>query len=210
MEALLKSEHFFDVANRGALIKPPVDFIVGMARSFGMEYPNATNYVQQYDAWWLTGYFSAIQQQDVGDPPSVAGWPAYYQLPLYHEIWINSDTLSNRNKVSDVLILYGYNRSGYSLKLDALAYSETFSNVADPDLFIEDLIEVFHTLEVDQNQKDYMKSWLLAGQVSNSYWTDAWNDYVNDKGNATKANTVNIRLVNLYKYLMNLSEYQLS
>jgi hypothetical protein len=67
-----------------------------------------------------------------------------------------------------------------------------------------------HTLDVDQNQREFMKSILLSGQVNDDYWTQAWNAYLNDQNNTTKANIVSSRLSALFKYLMNLSEFQLS
>ena len=38
-----------------------------------------------------------IMQQDIGDPPNVAGWPAYYQVPMFYEIWINSSKVINKH-----------------------------------------------------------------------------------------------------------------
>jgi hypothetical protein len=67
-----------------------------------------------------------------------------------------------------------------------------------------------HTLNVEQSQKDYMKSVLLSGQLDDNYWTTAWNDYITDQNNTAKAQLVEVRLASLIKYLMNLSEFQLS
>ncbi len=67
-----------------------------------------------------------------------------------------------------------------------------------------------HTLNVEQSQKDYMKSVLLSGQLDDNYWTAAWNDYMTDQNNTSKSQLVEVRLASLIKYLMNLSEFQLS
>ncbi len=213
MAQLLKSEHFFDVANRGALIKSPMDFLIGMMRQYnitdndksGNVFPTSSDYKEEYYMYYLIQYFGSIQQQNIADPPSVAGWPAYYQVPLYHEIWINSDTLPNRNKVSDYIATVGYTRNSFRLKIDPTRLADQFANVADPELFIDDLVEYFYTLDVSSDQKGYMKSILLAGQVTNSYWTNDWNAY-----KAGSPNTAESKLTLLFKYIMNLSEYQLS
>jgi hypothetical protein len=42
------------------------------------------------------------------------------------------------------------------------------------------------------------------------YWTSAWTDHKNDPANVAKKNIVNTRLVAMFKYMMNLAEYQLS
>lgn len=209
LEALFKSEHFFDVANRGALIKSPIDFTVGLCRIFDIQFPQS-DYVLKYDFWNIINYTAAIQQQDIGDPPSVAGWPAYYQIPQFHEIWVNTDTLPNRNKISDILITYGYTIRGTKLNINVLEYAAKFASVTNPVTLIDDLLFHLHTLEVSQDQKDYLRSILLSGQVENHYWTDAWNLYANNPTNTTYQNIVGLRLVQLIKYLMNLAEFQLS
>ncbi len=210
LSALLKSEHFFDVANRGALIKSPIDFTAGLVRQYDIGFQPTTNFVDLYNSWNIFYNSATLQQQSIGDPPSVAGWSAYYQIPQFHELWINSDTLPNRNKITDGLVSYGYNINGFRVKINSLQFAEKFTNVRDPELLIDDLLEYLHTIPVSQDQQDYMRSILLSGQVQNHYWTDAWDDYANDKNNTTKQNIVSVRLIALLKYLMNLSEFQLS
>ena len=210
LEALFCSEHFFDTANRGAIIKSPADLTIGITRTFDIPMPGADDYVDQYTAWNRLLSITALTQQDIGDPPSVSGWPAYYQIPQFHELWINSDTILNRNKISDVLAANGYSAGSTRLKIDPLHFAKKLDNASDPNLLINELIEMMHTLDVDQNQREFMKSILLSGQVNDDYWTQAWNEYLNDQNNTTKANIVSSRLSSLYKYLMNLSEFQLS
>lgn len=210
LEALFKSEHFFDVANRGALIKSPATFSHGLCRSFELQLPTSADYVEQYNAWGTFASFSSFLQQELGDPPSVSGWPAYYQIPQYHELWINSDTLPNRNKITDVLTTYGYNYAAYSLKIDAANFAEKFSSVTNPEQFIDDLLELLHTIPVEEKQKAYMKTILLSGQLEDHYWSDAWTAYIADKTNEAKKTVVTQRIAFLLKYLMNLGEFQLS
>lgn len=206
---LFKSEHFYEAVNRGALIKSPIDFTVGIMRKYDItsnaNFPGSTNYVEQYYFWYLLQYYAGIQQQDIGDPPNVAGWAAYYQIPQYHELWINSETLPNRNKVSDYITTIGFNYNGFSMKIEPAKLAAKFSNVADPALFINDLVQFFFTLDVTAPQKDYMKSILLGGQSSDYYWTNEWQAYLNSQPNSAET-----KLSQLFKYMMNLSEYQLS
>ena len=210
LEALFNSEHFFDTANRGAIIKSPADFLLGLTRTFDIPIPGSDDYVTQYGAWNRLRSSASLTQQDLGDPPSVSGWPAYYQIPQFHELWINSDTISNRNKISDALAANGYGIGSFRLKIDPLHFTKKLDNASDPNLLINELLEIMHTLDVDQNQREFMKSILLSGQVNDDYWTQAWNAYLNDQNNTTKANIVSSRLSALFKYLMNLSEFQLS
>ena len=93
LTTLLKSEHFFDPLNQGCLIKSPVDFVVGLCREFDVPLPDSTDYMTLYSTLDGLLYQLELLQQSPGDPPSVSGWPAYYQIPLFHELWINNDTI---------------------------------------------------------------------------------------------------------------------
>jgi len=76
---------------------------------------------------------------DPGDPPNVAGWPAYYQEPEYHELWLNSDTMPLRNEYAAVLALpNGWTNSGVTLVIDFLAFTNQLSNPSDPNQLIAD------------------------------------------------------------------------
>ena len=210
LKALLESEHFFDLANRGALIKSPASFTHGLCRTYNISLPGSTDFVEQYNACGNFASFSTLLQQELADPPSVAGWPAYYQIPQYHELWINSDTLPKRNTLTDRLTTNGYNYTGYSLKIDAVNFAESFDSVTNPSAFIDDLLVLLHTLPAEENQKAYMKTILLSGQLEDHYWSDAWTAYINDRNNESKKRVVSQRILFLLKYLMNLGEYQLS
>lgn len=207
--ALLKSEHFFDVANQGCLIKSPTDFTIGLMRQLGVEYPDDSKTVSQYYFWQITSQVCALQQQDVGDPPNVAGWPAYYQVPQYHEIWINSDTLPKRNQITDIMILAGIKRDTETLIIDPIKVAEMFDKPESATDLVNDLVDYMYTLDVSSDQKEFMLSNLLSGQ-NESYWTSAWNDYQGDKSNTTYKTVVNLRLQGLIRYIMNLGEFQLS
>ena len=62
--------------------------------------------------WSFMQGYAALLQQNIGDPPNVAGWAAYYQAPQFHETWINADTYPRRNLFTDTMIGPGYTRSG--------------------------------------------------------------------------------------------------
>jgi len=81
LEALLMSDAFWAEANRGELIKSPVELLVGTGR--------ALPYLE------LRGSDLAPVGrrlgQNVFDPPNVKGWPG-------HTVWINTDTLLAREQ----------------------------------------------------------------------------------------------------------------
>jgi hypothetical protein len=77
-------------------------------------------------------------------------------------------------------------------------------------MLIQQVIDQHFSQDVSISVKDYLKGFLLSGQLADYYWTIAWTDYKNNPGNTTFYNVVSTRLKAMYKYLMNLSEYQLS
>jgi uncharacterized protein (DUF1800 family) len=211
MDTLLRSEHFFDVLNRGAIIKMPLDIAVAACRDYGVVFPPAaTNLEGQYNMWNKVYQQTSLMNQSIGDPPNVAGWPAYYQEPEYHELWINSSTLPTRNKFTDTMLSNGYTQSGDTIKIDIVAYTATLSNPDDPNLLIQEVIDRHYSTDVSQTVKDYLKNILLNGQSNDVYWTNAWTDYIGAPTNMTYYNTVLTRLRSMFTYLMDLSEYQLA
>ena len=210
LTALFSSEHFFDNLNRGCLIKSPADFTIGLCRQFGVVFPDAADGVNQYLMWEYIRGQAANLQQNLGDPPNVAGWPAYYQEPQFHELWINSDTLPKRSQFSDRMIGTGYSRNGKKIVIDPIAFVNDLSKPEDPNILISDVLDLSYGNPVSQQLKDFLKSILLSGQSTDFYWTDAWQNHKNNPGNVIAKSIVTTRLQTFFKYLMNLAEYQLS
>lgn len=208
LRALFKSEHFFDPLNMSALIKSPIDHNVGLVREFGVTFPTA--YMDAYDAWDRIRSHAASMLQDIGEPPQVAGWQPYYQEPQYHEMWINTDTLPKRNQFTDAMVSEG----GYGgVAIDVMAFAQRLSNPSDPVQLITDSIAVLYRIDVSDTFKAWLKNTiLLSGQNPDSdyYWTDAWNAWAAYPTDTALRTVVESRLRTLYKYMMNLSEYQLS
>jgi uncharacterized protein (DUF1800 family) len=210
LSALFKSEHFFDVLNRACLIKSPIDFSVALSREMGVVFPDNTDLTAQYAAWDKIRSQAANMQLDVGDPPNVAGWQAYYQEPSYHELWINTDTLPKRNQFSDRMVSNGYTSFGQTILIDVVGFTETLTNPSDPVALINEVLSILYALDATPGLQAYLLTILLSGQSSNYYWTNAWDDYYNDPTNVGYYTIVKSRLQNFYKYIMDLSEYQLS
>lgn len=212
LSVLFKSEHFFDVLNQGCIIKNPIETVVGLCREFSVVFPDNSDYINNYNMWlWLQRNNAAAQQQDIGDPPNVAGWPAYYQRPQFHEIWINSDTLPKRNQYCDTMANAGYTRNGKTIKIDHTVFARSLPNPGDPNALIADSIKYLLPLPLTQASMDKLKSdILLSGQTSDFYWTNAWNAFIANPNDTANANIVKTRLASLHQYLMRLSEYQLS
>ncbi len=81
LRALLLSPAFRDPGNRGALIKSPVELIVGTVHVLGLPVPEKTGLVRMM----------AGLGQSPFDPPNVKGWPG-------GEAWITTNTLLLRQQ----------------------------------------------------------------------------------------------------------------
>ncbi len=207
LKLLLKSEHFYDVVNIGCQIKSPVDYTIGSLREFNTVIQNADIAVV-YDTWYTIYAVMAAFQQAIGDPPNVAGWPAYYQEPQYNEIWINTDTLPKRTQVMDTLVT-----NNYSLipAIDVIAFADVLSNPANPNTLISDALKYLLRIDISQVNRDYIKTtYLLTGQTNDIYWTQAWNLFNVDRTNTINKNVVKSRLQQMIKYIIDLAEYQIA
>lgn len=210
LEALLKSEHFFHSLTIGCQIKSPTDLVVGLCREFSVALPPASDYLTNYGHFNYLFSWASNMQQMIGDPPDVSGWKAYYQEPMFYEVWINSDTLPKRNQFTDTLVVNGYTFNGFKLVIDAAEWAKKLSAPGDPNQLINDITALIFRLDISTASKNQLKrDILLAGQALDHYWTDAWNLFIAQPSNTANTSFVRTRLRDLLKYLMNLSEYQL-
>ena len=86
LETLLLSESFWADANRGVLVKSPIELVVGTLRQFEFKYTDATPFVLK----------AAQLGQNLLQPPNVKGWPGYTD-------WINATTLLERRRFTEGL-----------------------------------------------------------------------------------------------------------
>lgn len=207
LSVLLKSAHFFDPNNMGCMIKSPVDFIVGVCRQLNVAIPPA-DVVKQYAMWYALEAQGATMGQDLGEPPNVAGWQAYYQIPEYYELWINSDTLKKRRALSDSLVKNGYGTSGGTLVVDPIAFAKTLSDPTNPNVIVAETLQLLFAVTPTAAQVTFLKNTLLPG-LPDMEWTNEWNAYVADPTNAVKVNAVKAKIQALLSLMTEMPEYQL-
>jgi uncharacterized protein (DUF1800 family) len=208
MEALLKSAHFFDAYNKASYIKNPLDLMMGVIRNFEITV-KAPKPFDQFQILQYLGYWAGGMQMYPGDPPNVAGWQAYRQSPGYYRMWINADTLRNRNIYTDIMAQWRFESENYEIKIDHIAFAQQLPRPDDPNRLIEDLLNVLLPVPVSDGKKKHMKNILLSNQAQDYYWTIAWKNYQANPRDKGAFDTVWYRLGALNKYIMNLPEYQL-
>ncbi len=141
----------------------------------------------------------------------VAGWYPYYESPSYHELWINSVTFPARTYYTDTLITLGDMMNGTTLTIDPVAFAKGLPNPSDPVQLVSDSLNILISPPIPaSSQTIIMQTILLSGLTNNAYWTQAWQAYIAAPSDMTAYSTVYNRLQALYKYLMDLPEYQLS
>jgi uncharacterized protein (DUF1800 family) len=210
LSALFKSEHFFDMLNRGCMIKSPADQVIGSLREMNVQFPPLTDWDSNYGLWNTFYAWMLNMGQNLHDPPNVSGMPAYYQEPSYHEIWINSDSLPKRNQFTDTMINTGYVRNGNRVQFNCVNFAQSLPNPGDPNDLIDDALRIFYRNDLTALSKSQIKTQiLLTGQQWDYYWTNAWMAWVSNPTTAN-FNTINTRLKSLFQYFFNLSEYQLA
>ena len=208
LSALLNSAHFFDPVNMGCYIKSPIDFVAGVIRQFNLPIIS-TDVAKQYATWYALEAAAAAMDQDIGEPPNVAGWQAYYQNPEYYELWINSDTLTKRRTLTDALVGNGYTTSGGKLQIDPIAFIKTLSDPTDPNVIINETAQLLFAVTPTPTQVTFLKDTLLPG-LPDYEWTTEWAAYLADPTNATKISAVSGKLKALLSLMMEMPEYQLS
>jgi uncharacterized protein (DUF1800 family) len=212
LKALLESEHFYDQWNRACVIKDPLTHQAGLARQWEMSFPTATDYETNYQIYAVGSYFGQITQMNLGDPPSVSGWEAWYQMPLYHRIWLNSDSLPKRNQFQDYLMWVGHKVKTFTFIVDPWVVTKQFSDPKNADTLIADACEFLLPLALSNSQIASLKEILLPGGIPDYNWGDEYRAATDsgDPNHTTALATATSKLRSLYKNIMNLSEYQLS
>ncbi len=218
LEALFKSEHFFDMANRGVYIKSPFDLVLGSLRTFNIVHnvSDTSNFDAQYSLWKYFNFtIMKPMEQTMGEVPNVSGWNAFYQSPSFHEYWINSNTVQKRYSfINTIFNGYSPTFNGFKVKIevDVIAWVSQFpgSIIENPDLLVNECVKYLLSIDLSNNVKDSLKVQnLLSNQTNNSYWTTAWVNYTNSPTNTTFASVVKTRLKGLLLSIAQLAEYQL-
>jgi len=213
LQTLFTSQHFFDASILGALIKSPIELSVSAVREFVGSFPPASNFQAQYNAWYQMYLVAQNLGQDLGDPPNVAGWLAYYQAPSYHELWINTVTLPQRFNFVKILLGTGYPAAPYHIFIAPISVASLFTDAADPNALVADLVTLAYRLPVTANFTATLKS-ALVGQVADHYWSDLWNKYIGQVAAGIEDQPtialVTSKLNALFQFLLNQPEFQLS
>ena len=209
LKALFTSTWFYDAERVGCVIKMPADLVLGTIRLFQPAdlYPADTKL--RHWAYRTVRRTMATMAQDLLNPPNVAGLPAFYQEPAYHELWVNADTLQKRVKFTNDIALDGYllDESYEPSFCDPFLIGPWLSDPTDPTKLVNDIAAVVFPVPINDTQRQTLVDIILAGHPAYT-WAGAWLQYEgNPSDEATKA-VVEKRLRALLKYMLGMAEYQ--
>lgn len=209
LEALLQSEHFFHPLNRGAQIKNPTDLLLASWRTFEMPTEMIT-LLQTRQLHLSMLWQMANMGMEICDPPSVAGWTAYYQAPQFDRSWITTDTITSRAAFTDSLVYWGFwVNQQTQLPIDFLTFLNELDQPEDPNEMLKEVSILLVGYPVAEETVNNLKAVLLSGQEKDSYWTQAWTQYKNEPNNQEYKLTVENRLKSTFQRLLQLAENQL-
>lgn len=209
LATLLSSQHFYDAEVIGAIIKNPLDFILGSLNQLEIKPPNDT-LEGVYTFHTLIARAATQQQMEIYNPPDVAGWKAYYQEPVYYRQWINSTTLQQRKLVIDAIATGASNSGGLNrnLKGDILQFIASFADPKDPHALISEFVQLLLPQSISDAQHAALKEILIPG-LPDYEWTVEYNDYLDDPNNKNLKQSISLKLARLLQAILSMPEYLL-
>ncbi len=202
---LFSSEHFYDISVRGALIKGPIDMLFSMFNSTQsqLNFDLKTNYEMGISVY----AFADLLGQAYAAPPSVAGWPAYYQEPSYSQLWVNATHLKTRFEIGYLItVLNGIPANGNNWKINALDFLDNLSNPSDATTVIDDICDVFSPKGISTIQKAILKA-ILTNNLPDFEWTLQYNQYQAEPTNPSTYTPVQLRVNLVLSRLFQMPEF---
>lgn len=208
LTTLFNSDHFYDDTLKGAVIKSPIELIVGSVRYFKVTPPDPVTDTANF--YTFANYLltrGREQQQDLMDQPTVFGWRPYYDTGLY-QIWITANTLALRGFYTDALSRGQVKVNSKAYTFDSVEIAKTLSDPSDAFKIVEDLTAQLFSVSLTQEQKDFLVDTVFLPGLPRYEWPTEWNDYIKTN-TAAKRTVVKSKLDNLFLYLLRMAEYQL-
>lgn len=157
MDVLLKSEHFYDETNIGAMHKGPVDYIIGAIRGEDLRDVPGFDVVtgRRTDAD-VPNRLTVLGQVPYS-PPNVKGWPA-------GRTWTSTSTLPLRQKFS-IDVANGTLKSGNNqiYRFDPIAFARLFTDPEDIHLLSKEMAEFLLNTSPSDQEADLLFETILDG-----------------------------------------------
>ncbi len=220
LEMLFRSQHFFDMNNAGGMVKSPIDLVISTLNYF-RKYITPTIPTLVEDA---VGYYNVMkylwqaadaQEMGILNHPNVAGWKAYYQIPLYDKLWMNTATLASRNDFTDKIV------NGFAVNtaqgitrfaIDSITFTkDVCQSPSNGDDLVDKISQDVVGVPLTSSQKLYLMDEVLAPGFFNARgaWDMNWGFYSIDPTNQAKRQAVQSRIDNVIKFVLQMPESHL-
>lgn len=209
IKKLLSSEHFFEQANVGSMIKSPFEFIMGTLKFFNFPPPPVT--INDVDSFWkYSEFISSLLNQLQMEPlnqPSVFGYEPYYQTG-YSKVWVNSTTLALRSWYTDTFMWIGLMvNENYSLRFDFFSILSTVTNPRDPYSVVERFTLNLFATELSITQKNFLTDTIMMMGLPRTSWRFEYEAYLRYEPDGT--NGIKYKMIVLMTYLLRMAEFQI-
>lgn len=236
LKVLLSSEYFFAEEFSNSMIKSPLDYSMGILKGINYLDGDLVSFDGQgndFNSFFNSdrGNFSEIlfdrnhrvhtffgngfqhhylpnQGFSVLYPPSVSGWPAYYQEPVYDLFWLNSVTIKAKKRFCEDLLMWGIHlnfNDTVKLKFSLWNFFEELKNPGNVDEFIREVSERFLSAPIPEKSIQTLKTALVGESLSEYYWTQAVSDFLQRKDKESY-NTLYTRTERFLILLFDLNE----
>ena len=215
LKSLLKSQHFYDMDNalseddnKGALIKSPIDLLLGILRFFNTDVPDRELNTELFyaDMEYLNELFTD-QGLNYYEPFEVAGYPAYHQIPGFNRNWITTYSLANRYLLGNIILGIG-NGDSLSFKVDILDWVENsgyISDPKDPDEIVSVITDNLLAVKLNTERYNFFLNEVFLDTFNPTTWAYEWQNYLNTSEDLV----VRERLENFLTSLIQTPEFQL-
>lgn len=222
LKQLLKSQHFYDADDSsntneiiGSLIKSPLELFAHTVNFFNIEILAPTdNPREHYYEWYHITVIEEMMDKSgmkIFRPLNVAGYPAYYQEPLYHRNWLDSSTIVARYSLGEMFVtgmrVLSYGALGGNIQVRMVDFINS-GIVSDPTVaatIVDELTPFMFPEPMTPERRTYFLDQTLLGNLSQNNWYYEWLTYQNT-GNPT---SIKMKLDDFFKSVVFSREFQL-
>jgi len=207
LTALFGSDHFYEENQRGAIIRSPLELMVGVMRHFNLKAPESGTTPFNSLGDYLRGR-AREQQMDVFEQSTVFGYRPYYDTGL-DRIWISANTLALRSLFTDQFLRGQIRYNNITYGPDSVEVIRALPTPSDPEKLIEDLTNQLFAVPLLKSQRDFLIDQILVPGLPRYEWELEWTDYLKNP-NAARKMSIKTKLDNLFIFMFRMAEFQMS
>lgn len=208
LRTLLGSEHFYEMSNRGPVIKNPYEYIVSLIRPLGAYSYLNLEVKERYGIGVKLGYHGELMNMSYLFIPTVSGWRAYYDAPRFGRNWISPATLQRRKDFANDITSGLFFVYDTQLPSDWLGFLMGLTNPGQIDSLVAEVVRLFLSRPLTDGQILALREQVLQGQTPTT-WSVLYAELMAEPQNATIQRLVEDKVEKLVEGVVSLPEFQL-